>query len=82
MVVLTVTVPALVAQAAAFLDQEPALRANLAARLARSRLTAPLGHWLVNAKFDAAGADFASTALAVSTRVVMWLTRRAPFSST
>jgi len=44
--ILTLTIPSLFTQATTLLDQEPALRAQLAQRLAGSRLTSPLAEML------------------------------------
>lgn len=50
---LTLTLPSLVAQASALVEQEPALRAHLSHRLALSNLTAPMATWLRNVEYDA-----------------------------
>jgi len=52
LLVLTVTVPSLLQQAAAFIEREPATRQRLAAALSRSHATAPLADWLRNLKYD------------------------------
>ena len=49
----TLTLPSLVAQASALVEQEPAFRAHLSHQLALSNLTAPLAGWLRNVKYDA-----------------------------
>ena len=67
--VAAVTIPALVSQAAALLEHEPALRARLADRLAGSRLSAPLAHALRGLRFDAVATALGSTAVAYSVRL-------------
>ena len=67
--VAAVTIPALVSQAAALLGHEPALRARLADRLAGSRLSVPLAHWLRGLRFDALSTAIGTTAVAYSVRV-------------
>jgi len=63
---LTLTIPSLVTQASALVEQEPALRAHLSHRLALSNLTAPLATWLRNVKYDASAS---AAALAFSLRL-------------
>ena len=67
--VAALTIPALVSQAAALLEHEPALRARLADRLAGSRLSAPLAHWLRGLRLDALTTAIGTTAVAYSVRV-------------
>ena len=67
--VAALTIPSLVSQAAALLEHEPALRARLADRLAGSRLSAPLAHWLRGLRFDALTTAIGTTAVAYSVRV-------------
>ena len=52
LLILTVTVPSLVQQAAALIEREPAVRQRLAAALSQSHATAPLADWLRNLKYD------------------------------
>jgi predicted PurR-regulated permease PerM len=52
LLILTVTLPSLLQQAAAFIEREPATRQRLAAALSRSHATAPLADWLRNLKYD------------------------------
>jgi predicted PurR-regulated permease PerM len=66
----TLTVPALVLQASALVEQEPAFRARLADHLAHSNLTAPLAHWLRHFKYDAPAIVISETAFAVSMRII------------
>ena len=54
LLVVALTIPTLVSQAAALLEHEPALRARLADHLAGSHLSAPLANWLRGLKYDAA----------------------------
>ena len=49
---MTLTVPSLVTQVSALVEQEPAFRAHLADHLALSNLTAPFAGWLRNVKYD------------------------------
>ncbi len=67
--VVVLTIPALVTQAAALLENEPVLRARLADYLAGSHLSAPLAEWLRNLKYDALAGTFGATAFALSVRV-------------
>jgi putative heme transporter len=65
----TLTLPSLVAQASALIEQEPAFRASLSNYLARSNLTAPLADWLRNFKFDVSSGTISATAFAFSMRI-------------
>ena len=49
---MTLTIPSLVTQVSALVEQEPAFRAQLADHLARSNLTAPFAGWLRNVQYD------------------------------
>ncbi len=69
LLVVALTIPALLSQAAALLDHEPALRAALADRLAGSHLTAPLAHWLRGFKYAAFTGTIGGAALDLSVRV-------------
>jgi len=69
LLVLALTLPALVSQATALLDHEPALRARLADVFAGSHLTAPLAHWLRGLKYAALASSVGATALDLSVRV-------------
>ena len=64
------TVPEFLAQVMSLIDQEPALRARLVARLAGSHLTAPLAEALRTMKYDALMQSFGATAFTLSTRVL------------
>lgn len=66
----TLTIPPLVTQAAALVEQEPAFRARISDHLAVSNLTAPLAHWLRNLKYEAPAIVVGATAFAVSTRIL------------
>jgi predicted PurR-regulated permease PerM len=67
--VVALTIPTLVSQAAALLEHEPALRAKLADHLAGARLSAPLASWLRGLKYDAPTSTIGATAFAFSVRV-------------
>ena len=69
--VITMTIPSLMAQATNLLDQEPALRARLAKWLAGSHLTHPLAELLRNVHSGYVARIVASNAIEFSTRVVM-----------
>jgi len=62
------TIPTLVSQAAALLENEPALRERLADYLAGSHLSAPLANWLRALKSDALTGALGSTAFDYSLR--------------
>ncbi len=64
------TVPEFLAQMMSLIDQEPALRARLVARLAGSHLTAPLAEALRTMKYGALIQSFGATAFTLSTRVL------------
>lgn len=66
----TLTIPALIAQAADLLEQEPVLRARGADFLAGSSLTAPFAETLRNIHYDALAKSLADRALAWSTRIL------------
>ena len=70
LLLVTLTIPTLVSQAAALLEHEPALRARLADQLARSHLSAPLAKWLRGFKYDAPTSTIGATAFAYSVRVL------------
>ncbi|MGB2869494.1 MAG: AI-2E family transporter [Bacteroidota bacterium] len=66
----TLTIPSLLAQASALVEQEPAFRARLSDYLARSNLTAPLAGWLRNVNYEALSSGISATAFAFSMRIV------------
>ena len=63
------TVPEFLAQVSSLIEQEPVLRAGLVARLAGSRLTAPLAEALRTMQYGAVLKSFGATAFTFSTRV-------------
>jgi predicted PurR-regulated permease PerM len=63
------TIPTLVLQATALIENEPALRARLADYLATSHLSAPLATWLRDIKSDALTGALGATAYDYSLRV-------------
>ena len=65
----TLTLPELVAQASALVEQVPAFRARLSDYLSSSNLTAPLADWLRNFKYDVTSSAISSTAFAFSMRI-------------
>ncbi len=67
---LTLTLPQLLAQVTSLVEQEPALRASLVARLEGSHLTAPLANALRNINYDVLMKSSATLALDLSTRLV------------
>ena len=68
--IVTLTLPEFLAQVTSLIDQEPALRARLITRLARSHLTAPLAEALRTMKYDVLLQSFGATAFALSTRIL------------
>jgi predicted PurR-regulated permease PerM len=66
---ITLTIPSLLVQASALVEQEPAFRARLADYLARSILTEPLAGWLRNIKYEAFSTGISTTAFAFSLRI-------------
>lgn len=67
--VLMLTIPTLVSQASALVEQEPALRARLVDYFDRSNLTAPLAAWLRDVKSDAVLIAIRASAFSVSMRI-------------
>ncbi len=70
LLIITLTIPELLAQVTSLVDQEPALRARLVARLARSPLTAPLAEALRTIQYDVLMKSSAALAFEFSTRVL------------
>ena len=66
---MTLTIPSLLAEASALIDQEPTFRANLADYLARSNLTAPIAAWLREIKYEALSNGISAMAFAFSMRI-------------
>ena len=67
--VATLTVPVLVEQASALVEQVPAFRVRLSDYLASSNLTAPLADWLRNFKYNVTSSAISATAFAFSMRI-------------
>ncbi|WP_257304848.1 AI-2E family transporter [Geothrix campi] len=67
--VVTLTIPSLLAQAAALVEREPVFRANLANHLAHYPLSAPFANWLKNLDYSAPLNHFGATALSYSLRI-------------
>ena len=65
----TLTIPSLLVQASALVEQEPAFRARLSDYLARSNLTLPIADWLRNVNYEALSGGISSTAFAFSMRI-------------
>ena len=63
------TIPSLLAQASALIEQEPVFRAQLTDYLARSNLTAPIADWLRNVKYDAISSAISTMAFDFSMRI-------------
>ena len=63
------TIPSLLVQASALIEQEPVFRAQLSDYLARSNLTMPVADWLRNVKYEAITSAISTTALAISMRI-------------
>jgi predicted PurR-regulated permease PerM len=68
--VVALTIPALLAQAGALLEHEPALRARLADLLAGYHPSVPLAHWLRGLKYDGLTGTLGATAFSFSVRVL------------
>jgi putative heme transporter len=68
--IITMTIPALMVQATNLLDQEPALRARLAQRLAGSHLTSSLAELLLKVHSGDLARMAASNAIEFSTRAI------------
>jgi predicted PurR-regulated permease PerM len=69
LLIAALTIPALVEQASALLQQEPALRAHLADRLAVFPPSARLASWLRNFKYDLPASGFGAWAFDYSLRI-------------
>jgi len=67
--ILTLTVPSVVAQATALFEREPVIRAGLADRLSHYHLSAPFADWLRNLRYGAPGNTMGATAFAYSLRL-------------
>ncbi len=69
MLAVTLTIPSLVAQASALVEQVPAYRERLGGYLAHFNLTAPLAGWVRNVKYEGLANVISGMALAFSMRV-------------
>lgn len=69
-ILLAVTVPALLAQASALIEDEPVYRARMARYLAQSALTAPIAEWLRHVKYNASGQLANGAAFALTRRAL------------
>jgi predicted PurR-regulated permease PerM len=67
--VVTLTIPSLVAQATELLEREPAFRASLADHLAQYPLSASFATWLRNLNYGAPWSQVGATALSYSLRL-------------
>jgi predicted PurR-regulated permease PerM len=63
------TIPSLLVQASALIDQEPVFRAQLSDYLARSNLTAPIADWLRNVKYEAISSAISAMLFTFSMRI-------------
>src|SRR5664279_604620 len=70
LLIVTLTIPELLAQVTSLIDQEPVLRARLVARLARSPLTATLAESLRTIQYGVLIKSFAELAFAFSARAL------------
>ncbi len=69
LLIVTMTIPSIIEQAAAIFEREPAFRAALADRLSQFHLSAPFADWLRNIKYNAPGSSVGAMAFAYSMRV-------------
>jgi predicted PurR-regulated permease PerM len=67
--IVTITIPSLLVQAASLLEREPAFRARLAEYLTQFHMSAPFAEWLRNLRYDGPGNNLGATAFAYSMRV-------------
>jgi len=67
--VVTMTIPALLSQAAALIEREPVFRASLAEHLAHYPLSTPFANWLKNLDYSAPWNHAAAIALSYSLRI-------------
>jgi putative heme transporter len=66
---MTLTIPSLLAQASALIEQEPEFRAHISDYLAHSNLTAPIAGWLRNVKYEALSSGISAMAFDFSMRI-------------
>jgi predicted PurR-regulated permease PerM len=69
MLIVTVTIPSILSQAASLFEREPAFRAGLADRMAQFHVTAPFAGWLRTLQYNAPGSSLGAEAFAYSLRV-------------
>ena len=69
LLIVTLTIPSLVAQLASLFEREPAFRAGLADYLGRFHLSVPLAEWLRNVRYGSPGNSVGATAFAYSMRI-------------
>jgi putative heme transporter len=67
--ILTLSIPSVVAQAAVLVEREPVLRASLADYLSHYHLSAPFADWLRNLKYSVPGNTVGAVAFAYSLRI-------------
>lgn len=66
---MVLTIPSLLMQASALVEQEPVFRTQLSDYLSRSNLTAPIANWLRNIKYEAISSIINTTAFDFSMRI-------------
>jgi predicted PurR-regulated permease PerM len=66
---MTLTIPSLLAQVSALVEQVPVFRTHLSDYLARSIITAPLADWLRNVKYETLSSGMSTMAIAFSMRI-------------
>ncbi|MDP1918657.1 MAG: AI-2E family transporter [Myxococcales bacterium] len=67
--IVTITIPSLLAQATSLFEREPVFRSGLADYLGQFQISAPLADWLRNLRYDGPGNNLGATAFAYSLRV-------------
>ncbi len=67
--ILTLTIPAILSQAMALFEREPAFRAALADRLAQYHVSASLADWLRTVQYDGLASTFGKMAFGYSLRI-------------
>jgi predicted PurR-regulated permease PerM len=68
-IIITVTIPSILSQAASLLEREPVFRAGLADRMAQFHVTAPFADWLRTIRYDALGRNLGAEAFTYSLRI-------------
>ena len=66
---MTLTIPSLLVQASALIEQEPKFRAHISDYLSHSNLTAPIADWLRNVKFGSLSGGISGMAFDFSMRI-------------